>query len=426
MTAVSVMTEVVAEMKSVLKATDDDRKNREEKATKSRIQREKVEKKDRADERKEDKKDREAEESRREETRKEDTKEAATILRKDKKEAQDRLDESNKSQQSTDEILAGLVDFIQTSGATAIVTAEKEKTEKEEKEEKEKEEKEEKKESSDEDNNDSVPGLRGCNRPDSDSEVDDRIDIKDELDTESDDQYYKIPFDLRMNNTISEWIDTDNNNDYDGDSDMPSIGDKSSYKNKDIKYKNNKKKSRKKEKSIVQKTRESDNADSSDEDNDDSVPGLQGRNRPDSDSKVDDRIDIKNELDTESDDQYYKIPFDLRMNNTISEWIDTDNNNDYDGDSDMPSIGDKSSYKNKDIKYKNNKKKSRKKEKSIVQKTRERVTMQTVQMRTTMIVYQVYKVVTDLIVIARWIIELILKMNWTLKVMINITKSHLI
>ena len=69
MTAVSAMTEVVVKIKSVLKATDDDRKNREEKAKQSRIQREKVEKKDRADEKKVDKKEREAEESRREEIR---------------------------------------------------------------------------------------------------------------------------------------------------------------------------------------------------------------------------------------------------------------------------------------------------------------------------------------------------------------------
>ena len=43
--AVSAMIEVVEGMKSVLKAIDDDRKKREEKATKSQIQREKVERK---------------------------------------------------------------------------------------------------------------------------------------------------------------------------------------------------------------------------------------------------------------------------------------------------------------------------------------------------------------------------------------------
>ena len=72
-TAVSAMTEVVEGIKSVLKATDDDRKKREEKATKSRIQREKVEEKDRADKRKEDKK------------------EAKTIQRKDKAEVEERI-----------------------------------------------------------------------------------------------------------------------------------------------------------------------------------------------------------------------------------------------------------------------------------------------------------------------------------------------
>ena len=59
-------------------------------------------------------------------------------------------------------------------------------------------------------------------------------------------------------------------------------------------------------------------------------------------------------------------------------------------------------------------------------KRQERVTMKTVQRRTTMIAYQVYKIVTYLIVITRWMIELILKMTWTLKVMIDITKSHMI
>ena len=49
---------------------------------------------------------------------------------------------------------------------------------------------------------------------------------------------------------------------------------KSSYKNKDIKYKNNKKKKRKKGKSRVQIPRESDNEYGSEEDDDDSVSGL--------------------------------------------------------------------------------------------------------------------------------------------------------
>ena len=97
-TVISAMTEVVAEMKSVLKATDDNRKNREEKAKQSRIQRGKVEYKDRVDKRKVDKKEREEEEIRREEIRKADKKVAATIQRKDKKEAKDRSDASNKAQ----------------------------------------------------------------------------------------------------------------------------------------------------------------------------------------------------------------------------------------------------------------------------------------------------------------------------------------
>ena len=48
-----------------------------------------------------------------------------------------------------------------------------------------------------------------------------------------------------------------------------------SYKNKDIKYQNNKKKGRKKVKSSVQNKRYSNNEDSTDDDNNDSVPGLQ-------------------------------------------------------------------------------------------------------------------------------------------------------
>ena len=52
--------------------------------------------------------------------------------------------------------------------------------------------------------------------------------------------------------------------------------------------------------------------------------------------------------------------------------------------------------------------------------------MKTVKMTTRMIAYQVYKIVTDMLVIARWMIELILMMIWTLKLMINITKSHMI
>ena len=67
--------------------------------------------------------------------------------RKNKKEAQDRLDEANKRQQSTDAILLGFSNFIQTDRATAIATAEKKKRKsrkrKKDKKEKEKKEKEE-------------------------------------------------------------------------------------------------------------------------------------------------------------------------------------------------------------------------------------------------------------------------------------------
>ena len=67
-------------------------------------------------------------------------------------------------------------------------------------------------------------------------------------------------------------------------------------------------------KSIVQNKRGSNDEDSSDEDNDDSVPGLQDRNRPDSSSKIDEknnRSDIEDYLDTEDDDQYYTHLYDL-------------------------------------------------------------------------------------------------------------------
>ena len=85
----------------------------------------------------------------------------------------------------------------------------------------------------------------------------------------------------------------------------------------------------------------------------------------------------------------------------------------------------KSPYKNKDIKYKNNKKRAERK-KNLECKRQEKVIMKTVQRRRTMIAYQVYKVVTDLIVIKRWIIELILKRTWILKVMVDITKPHML
>ena len=66
----------------------------------------------------------------------------------------------------------------------------------------------------------------------------------------------------------------------------------SSYKNKDIRYKNIKKKKRKKGRSRLQIPSESDDEYSSKEDNDESVsglPGLQERNQFDSESKNDEK-----------------------------------------------------------------------------------------------------------------------------------------
>ena len=123
---------------------------------------------------------------------------------------------------------------------------------------------------------------------------------------------------------------------------------KSTYRNEDIKYKNNKKKKRKKEKSRVQIPSESDDADSSEEDNESvsGLPGLQERNQLDSESEndennnnntsdiVDDGFNSNNDLDNVSYDRYYKIPHALRSKSNTGEWIDTDNYNEYDYDED--------------------------------------------------------------------------------------------
>ena len=100
---------------------------------------------------------------------------------------------------------------------------------------------------------------------------------------------------------------------------------------------------------------ESDDEYSSEEDDDESVsglPGLQERNRLDSDSEndennhnsdtIDNRSDSEDDLDNESDDRYYEIPHALKSKSNTSEWIDTEHYNeyDYDGDSDTSNSGD--------------------------------------------------------------------------------------
>ena len=92
-------------------------------------------------------------------------------------------------------------------------------------------------------------------------------------------------------------------------------------KNKDIKYKNNKKKKRKKGRSRVQIPSENDDEYNSKEDDNESVsglPGLQERNRLDSESendeknnnnnnnndKIYDGVDSHDDLDNESDNRY--------------------------------------------------------------------------------------------------------------------------
>ena len=99
----------------------------------------------------------------------------------------------------------------------------------------------------------------------------------------------------------------------------------------------------------------------------------------------------------------------------------------------------KSSYKNKDIKYNNNKKKKRKKGKPKVKIPSERETMITTQRRTKMRVYQVYqayKNVIDLTVRARmmrrtititmirYMTELIATKTYIMKVVIAFGKYH--
>ena len=130
---------------------------------------------------------------------------------------------------------------------------------------------------------------------------------------------------------------------------------KSSYKNKDIKYKNNKKKKRKKGRSRVQIPSESDDEYSSKENVDESVsglPGLQKRNRLDSESEneknnnnnndtIDDEVDSYDDMDNKSDNRF-QLPQALRSKRNIGEWVENDDYNecDYDGDSDTSSIGD--------------------------------------------------------------------------------------
>lgn len=93
------------------------------------------------------------------------------------------------------------------------------------------------------------------------------------------------------------------------------------YKNKDLKYKNNKTKSRKTVKSTVHDKTNNSNEDNKDKDNNNSIPGLQDRDLSDSYSNVGtyNRSDNKNYQDTESDDKYYQLPFDhTSMKSTIT------------------------------------------------------------------------------------------------------------
>ena len=95
----------------------------------------------------------------------------------------------------------------------------------------------------------------------------------------------------------------------------------------------------------MENKRNSNDEHSSDKDDNDSVPGLQDRNQPDSSSENDDeynRSDSEDYLITENDDKYYQTPYNITsMNSTItSEWIDNTDDKNYDGDSDIPSLGD--------------------------------------------------------------------------------------
>ena len=148
----------------------------------------------------------------------------------------------------------------------------------------------------------------------------------------------------------------------------------------------------------MQKPRESDDEDSSEEDDDDSVPGLQGRNRPDSDRDRDSDNDNDGEQKQRNQVDPMKLHFGY-MKGMKGLFKDKNNNNQkktrkmskiiqdrivsmYKGDESEVNHNiitpntkpiqyqsitkNRSVYKNKDIKYKNNKKKKRKKGKSRV------------------------------------------------------------
>ena len=111
--------------------------------------------------------------------------------------------------------------------------------------------------------------------------------------------------------------------------------------NKDIKYQNNNKKKRKKVKpTTVQNKRNSSDKDSTYKEDNDRMPGLQDRNRPDSSRNDDDeynRSDNENQLVTETDDKDNQLPYDITSTNSTitSERIDNNTNvNEYGGDSD--------------------------------------------------------------------------------------------
>lgn len=107
-------------------------------------------------------------------------------------------------------------------------------------------------------------------------------------------------------------------NSYKGDSKTSS---RSSYHNKDIKYRNNNKEERKKAETTVKNKRDSRDNDSTDKEDNDRMPGL-----PDHDSS------------SEDDGEYNRRDNDPSINtcrNIITEWLDNDNNHDeYNRDSD--------------------------------------------------------------------------------------------
>ena len=93
----------------------------------------------------------------------------------------------------------------------------------------------------------------------------------------------------------------------------------------------------------MQNKRNSSNKDSTDEEDNNLMPGC---NRSDSSNKDDDEYNRSENEDhpaTENGDKYDRLPYDITSTNSIitSEWInnDTDDNN-YDGDNDMPNLGD--------------------------------------------------------------------------------------